>query len=50
MFHWNDGMEIDLRDENNSGMTITFTSNNGIQLYSATNGQTTLLKRVNWTS
>ena len=43
-------MEIDLRDENDSGVTIAFTTNNGIQLYRATNGQTTLLKRANWTS
>ena len=47
MFHWQNAIELDLRDETDSGTTVTIT-NNGIQLYNAVNGVSTLIHHADW--
>ena len=49
MFHWNEGVEIDLRDAADSGMSLVFGPAN-IKLFKVTNGTTTLFRQINWTS
>lgn len=47
MYHWADGLEIDLRDDNGNGMSLTFAAG-GIKLFKAVNNVTTLFHSSNW--